>query len=75
MGRKNNSMYMMNIIKKSHMKHVMFNLITTAILLGNETKDYYIDGQNTQLVFFEKITTEGGNWHPKLHAEGGFFGP
>ena len=24
-------------------------------------KDYYIDGQNTELIFFEKITTEGGN--------------
>ena len=21
-------------------------------------KDYYIDGQNTELIFFEKITTE-----------------
>ena len=22
-------------------------------------KDYYIDGQNTQLIFFEKMTNEG----------------
>ena len=29
-------------------------------------KDYYIDGQNTQLIFFEKMTTGGGppNYNP-----------
>ena len=41
----------------------------------NLGKDYYIDGQNTQLICFEKITTEGGKGHPKLHPRGGFFGP
>ena len=30
-------------------------------------KDYYIDGQNTQLIFFEKISTGGGEKAPKLH--------
>ena len=38
-------------------------------------KDYYIDGQNTQLIFFEKMSPGDGNKAPKLHPGGGFFGP
>ena len=38
-------------------------------------KNYYIDGQKTQLIFFEKMTTGGGKKAPKLHPWGGFFGP
>ena len=30
-------------------------------------KDYYIDGQNTQLIFFEKMSTVGGKKAPKRH--------
>ena len=41
----------------------------------NLTKNYYIDGQNTQPIFFEKITTGGGKKAPKLHPGAGFFGP
>ena len=37
------------------------------------SKDYYIDGQNTQLIFFEKYTTGGGKKAPKLHRGGGIF--
>ena len=32
-----------------------FNDLSMAL-----SKDYYIGGQNTQLIFFEKITTRGG---------------
>jgi hypothetical protein len=39
------------------------------------TKDYYIDGQNTQLICFEKMSTGGGKRAPKLHPRGVFFGP
>ena len=39
-------------------------------------KDYYTDGQNTQLTFFEKKNQLGeGKRPPKLHPGGGFFGP
>ena len=36
-------------------------------------KDYYLDGQNTQLNFFGKITTWEGKKTPKLHALKGVF--
>ena len=36
----------------------------------NLTKDYYKDGQNTWLIFFEKISTGGGKKAPKLHPRG-----
>ena len=35
----------------------------------------YIDGQNTQLIFFQKLPLGEGKWPPKLHPGGGFFGP
>ena len=38
-------------------------------------KDYYIDGQNTQLIFLEKNQLGEGKKPPKLHPGGGFFGP
>ena len=38
-------------------------------------KDYYIDGQNTQLIYFLKNSTGGGKQAPKLHPGGGLFGP
>ena len=40
-----------------------------------EGKDYYIDGQNTQLIYFLKNSTGGGKQAPKLHPGGGLFGP
>ena len=39
------------------------------------TKDYYIDGQNTQLIFFEKMSSGGGKKDPQITPQGGFFGP
>ena len=39
------------------------------------SKDYYIDGQNIQLIFFQKLPLREGKWPPKLHPGGGFFGP
>ena len=30
------------------------------------TKDYYIDGQNTQLIVFEKMSTGGGKKAPQI---------
>ena len=42
------------------------------------TKDYYIDGQNTQRIVFEKMSTGGGKKAPpppKVHPGGAFFGP
>ena len=42
----------------------------------NLTKDYYIDGQNTQPIFFlKKILLGEGKRLPKLHPKGAFFGP
>ena len=38
-------------------------------------KNYCIDGQNTQLIFFEKWPLGEGKCPPKLHPRGGFFGP
>ena len=37
--------------------------------------DYYIDGQNTQLIYFLKDSTGGGKQALKLHPGGGLFGP
>jgi hypothetical protein len=42
------------------------------------TKNYYLDGQNTQLIFFEKKINwerEKAKRSAKLHPGGGFFGP
>ena len=36
-------------------------------------KDYYIDGQNTQLIFFEKNTTGGGKKAPQITSRGWIF--
>ena len=33
-------------------------------------KDYYIDGLNTQLSFFEKMTTRGGKKAPQITPQG-----
>ena len=33
-------------------------------------KDYYIDGQNTQLIFFEKMSTGGGKKAPSNFNQG-----
>ena len=33
-------------------------------------KDYYVEGQNTQLIFFEKMTTGGGKKAPKITYPG-----
>ena len=38
-------------------------------------KDYYIDGQNTQLICFQKCPMGEGSKAPKLHPRGGFFEP
>ena len=38
-------------------------------------KDYYIDGQNTQLIFLKKWPLRGWKCHLKLHPAGGFFEP
>ena len=37
------------------------------------SKDYYIDGQNTQLIFFEKMSTGGGKMAPQITPQGGIF--
>ena len=37
------------------------------------TKDYYIDGQNTQLIFFEKMSTGGGKQGPQIIPRGWIF--
>jgi hypothetical protein len=34
------------------------------------SKDYYIDGQNIQLIFFPKITTEGRKMATKITPRG-----
>ena len=36
-------------------------------------KDYYIDGQNTQLIFFETITTGGGKKDHQITPRGWIF--
>ena len=36
-------------------------------------KDYYIDKQNTQLIFFEKMTTGGGIKAPQITPRGWIF--
>ena len=36
-------------------------------------KDYYIDGQNTQLIFFEKMSTWGGKQGPQITSRGWIF--
>ena len=38
-------------------------------------KDYFIDGQNTRLIFFLKVSKGEGSKALKLHPEGGIFGP
>ena len=55
-------------------ERVGFAVLLCTIAVGL-VKDYYIDGQNTQLILFEKMTTEGGKKAPKLHPAGGFFEP
>ena len=40
----------------------------------NLTKNYYIDGQNTQPIFLKKIPLGEGKRPPKLHPWGEFFG-
>ena len=39
------------------------------------TKDYYIDGQNTQPMFLNKCPLGEGSKAPKLHHGDGFFEP
>ena len=48
-------------------------VLSTLLLHMGSGKDYYIDGQNTQLIFFEKKSTGGGKRPPKSHQAGGFF--
>ena len=59
--------------------HYSFLSVFWSKLLKNSTvsysKDYYIDGQNIQLIFFQKLPLREGKWPPKLHPGGGFFGP
>ena len=38
-------------------------------------KDYYIDGQNTQQIFFEKMSTWGGKQGPQITPRWLIFGP
>ena len=61
------------------MKKLQKKLSFDILVLGNNSefkgagiyrigwaKDYYIDGQNNQLIFFEIITTEGGKMAPQI---------
>ena len=41
---------------------------------GDQGKDYYIDGQNTQLILFFKFQLGEGKRPPKLHPRGVYFG-
>ena len=52
-----------------------FSTLSLVVQAFGSSKDYYIDGQNTQLIFFEKNSTRGGKRPPKLHPGSGFFGP
>ena len=40
---------------------------TLTLFQTSLSKDYYIDGQNSQLILFEEMTTGGRKRHPKLH--------
>ena len=56
-----------------HVFGVLFGLKAQALYgLG---KDYYIDGQNTELIFLKRLPLRGRKWHPKLCRRDGFFGP
>ena len=46
-----------------HILERIYSLLYIAVSLPL-SKDYYIDGQNTQLIFFEKNTTGGGEKAP-----------
>jgi hypothetical protein len=51
-------------------------VVMHQMVIEGAAKDYFIDGQNTQLIFFEKISTGGGKLGPQIiHRGGGFFGP
>ena len=44
-----------------------------AASLNKLGKDYYIDGQNTQLISLEKMSTGGGNEAPQITPKGCIF--
>ena len=56
------------------LSHICAQFVVTVFLdkidLG---KDYYIDGQNTQLIFFENISTGGGKKAPQITPRGWIF--
>ena len=56
-----------------HILERIYSLVFIAVSLPL-SKDYCIDGQNTQLIFFEKNTTGGGKKTPQITPRGGFFG-
>ena len=43
------------------------SVVSAATALG---KDYYIDGRNTQLISFEKMSTGGGKKAPQITPRG-----
>ena len=42
--------------QNAHYRNILFEIENSFGLI----KDYYIDGKNTQLIFFQKISTGGG---------------
>ena len=73
-GNKALKQYMANQEKQFHK---MYHFVKEGdIVPGNLNldltycKDYYIDGQNTQLIFFEKMSTGGGKRAPSNFNQG-----
>jgi hypothetical protein len=60
-------------MKKKTMQLRYLGEIESKLARGALCKDYYIDGQNTPLIFFEKISTGGGKKTPQITPRGWIF--